>query len=73
MIADITLGQYFPGTSALHKMDPRTKILLSLLYMVSVFCAKNALVFAFLCVCTVILVLISKIRVRVILRSLRPI
>lgn len=73
MIADITLGQYFPGTSALHKMDPRTKILLSLLYMVSVFCAKNALVFAFLCACTVILVLISKIKVRVILRSLRPI
>lgn len=73
MIADITLGQYFPGTSVLHKLDPRSKILLSLLYMVAVFCAKNAVVFAVLAVLSVALILISKISFRVILRSLRPI
>ena len=34
MISDITLGQFFPGFSPLHKLDPRTKILLSILYIV---------------------------------------
>ena len=37
MIKDITLGQYFPGTSVIHKLDPRAKILFTLLYVVSLF------------------------------------
>ena len=37
MIRDITIGQYFPGKSAIHKMDPRIKILLSILYIVMLF------------------------------------
>ena len=41
MIRDITIGQYFPGQSALHKMDPRIKILLSILYIVMLFVADN--------------------------------
>ena len=41
MIRDITIGQYFPGKSAIHKMDPRIKILLSILYIVMLFVADN--------------------------------
>ena len=41
MIRDITIGQYFPGKSAIHKMDPRIKILLSVLYIVMLFVADN--------------------------------
>ena len=41
MIRDITIGQYFPGKSAIHKMDPRIKILLSILYIVMQFVADN--------------------------------
>ena len=37
MIRDITIGQYFPGQSAIHRMDPRTKIILSILYIVMLF------------------------------------
>ena len=39
MIRDITIGQYFPGRSAIHRMDPRVKILLSVLYIVMLFVA----------------------------------
>ena len=41
MIRAITLGQYFPGRSAIHRMDPRVKILLSVLYIVMLFVAGN--------------------------------
>ena len=41
MIRDITLGQYFPGETAIHKMDPRTKILAMIAYIVITFCVKS--------------------------------
>ena len=41
MLKDITLGQYFPGNSLAHKLDPRTKILLTVLYIVTLFCARS--------------------------------
>ena len=37
MLKDITLGQYFPGNSIAHKLDPRTKILLVTLYIIALF------------------------------------
>ena len=37
MIKDITIGQYIPGETFVHKLDPRTKILLSMLFIVSLF------------------------------------
>ena len=37
MLKDITIGQYIPGNSFVHKLDPRTKILISLLFIVSLF------------------------------------
>ena len=37
MIRDITLGQYYPGDSAIHRLDPRTKIVGTLLYLISLF------------------------------------
>ena len=41
MLGDITIGQYYPGDSVLHKLDPRTKILAILVYMVSLFIVNN--------------------------------
>ena len=40
MLKDITLGQFFPGNSVLHRMDPRMKIILLIVYLVGVFFAK---------------------------------
>ena len=40
-LKDITLGQYFPGTSVIHRLDPRTKLLGVILYIVALFLAKS--------------------------------
>ena len=42
MLKDVTLGQYFPGETAAHKMDPRTKLVLVIVYIVALFLAKGA-------------------------------
>ena len=41
MLTDITIGQYFPGSSVLHRMDPRMKLTLTVLFMVMVFLPQN--------------------------------
>ena len=41
MLGDITIGQYYPGNSILHKLDPRTKIIAILVYMISLFIVNN--------------------------------
>ena len=46
MLKDITLGQYFPGTSPLHRMDPRTKLLILVLYIVTIFVCSSFVPFA---------------------------
>lgn len=72
MISDITLGQFFPGYSVIHKLDPRTKILLAVMFIVTVFLAKNPLTLAFLALITVAMILISRISFRVILKAIKP-
>ena len=52
MLKDITLGQFFPGDSYIHRLDPRTKLIMVVLYIVALFMAKSwlgyGLVIAFL-------------------------
>ncbi len=73
MISDITLGQFFPGFSPLHKLDPRTKIILSVFFIVAVFLANNPTSFMFLVIITSVLVFISRISFKVVLRGIKPI
>lgn len=73
MIKDITLGQYFPGNSLLHRLDPRMKIILTVLFIVLVFLAKSAISYALLLVFVVSLLIISKLPVKPVLRGLKPI
>ena len=42
MLKDVTLGQYFPGETSVHKLDPRTKLVLVIVYIVALFLAKGA-------------------------------
>ena len=58
MLKDITLGQYFPGDSLAHRLDPRTKLILTVLYIVILFCAKSFVSYG-----VVILLLITAVRV----------
>ncbi len=73
MISDITLGLFFPGESIIHKLDPRTKILMATAFIVAVFLANNPAAFLFLAIVTSSLVLISGISVRTVLKSIKPI
>lgn len=73
MIKDITLGQYFPGNSPVHRMDPRFKIVLTILYIVILFLADNMWGLLVGIVFTMFTFLISKIPVKMILKSLKPI
>ncbi len=72
MIRDITIGQFFPGNSFLHKLDPRTKIILTVLYIVSVFLAKSISAFLVLILFTAGLIIISTIPPKVILKAVKP-
>ena len=69
----ISLGQYYPSDSIIHSLDGRTKILLATIFIVAVFFCKSLASFAFLFVATLSVVLLSKIPLRIVLRSLRAI
>lgn len=73
MLKDITLGQYFPGNSFIHRLDPRTKILIMLAYVVMVFLVQNfegyIAVTLFLAVC----IFVSKISPKFLIKGLKPI
>ena len=70
---NISLGQYYPADSYLHKADPRIKIIIALVFIITSFVCKNIIGFAGLLVYTFLLILISKIPVKTVLRSIRPI
>ncbi len=73
MLKDITLGQYFPGNSPLHRLDPRLKILLMLSFVVLVFFASTWLSYLYLIVLILALILLSSISLKVILKGFKPI
>ena len=72
MLKDITLGQYFPGNSPIHRLDPRTKLILLIVYIVALFSAQNwvsyAVMFGFLAV----VIAISQIPLKAIVRGMKP-
>ncbi len=72
MLKDITLGQFFPGKSVVHKMDPRTKLVMLVVYIVALFVAESwisyGVMFGFLC----LTIGISRIPVKSIVRGMKP-
>ncbi|MBE6610366.1 MAG: energy-coupling factor transporter transmembrane protein EcfT [Ruminococcaceae bacterium] len=73
MLKDITLGQFFPGNSLLHRADPRMKIILSFMYIVFVFMANSTVSYVLTAVFTVFLVIISTIKPIIVLKALKPV
>ena len=72
MLTDITLGQYYPGNSCIHRLDPRTKILSVLFYMVMVFMADSPLSYGLLIALIFLGTLLAKLPAGLLLRSLKP-
>ena len=69
----IALGQYYPSDSIIHKLDGRTKILLATIFIVSIFFCKSLASFAFLLLFSFVIIALSKIPVKIVLRSLRAV
>ena len=72
MLKDVTLGQYYSGHSVLHRADPRAKLLFAIFYIVVLFLAKSAAAFAFALLFTAVLIAVSGVPFRVVLRSVKP-
>ena len=72
MLKDITLGQYVPGDSVLHRLDPRTKIVLMIAYIVAVFLVKRIDVFPVIIIFTVAVTLLSRVRLSYLVKALKP-
>ena len=72
-LKDITLGQYFPGNTVIHRMDPRTKLIFTLLYIVALFIAKRLSAYLVLIVVLVVCVAISKIKPAALFKGMKPI
>lgn len=72
MLKDITLGQYFPGNSPVHRLDPRTKLIGLIVYIVVLFTAGNWLSYGLVFVFLAGLIALSKIPVKAFVRGMKP-
>lgn len=73
MIKDITIGQYIPGESFIHKLDARAKILFSLLFMIDLFLIKDFSGYIIIFIFIIMAISISKIEFRYIFKGIKPI
>ena len=72
MLKDITLGQYFPGNTIVHRLDPRCKLLLTIVYIAALFTAQSYVSYAVMLIVTGVCIALSRIPLKVILRGLKP-
>jgi energy-coupling factor transport system permease protein len=71
-ITDITLGQYYPGDSPIHRLDPRVKLLLVVAYIVIVFMVRGFLGFALVCIFVLTAAKIAGVPLRYLIKSIKP-
>ena len=72
MLKDITLGQYFPGDTVIHRLDPRTKLIGLVCYIVALFLAKSWISYAVMAAVLVTLSALAHIRAKTLLSGLKP-
>ena len=73
ILKDITIGQYIPGNSLIHQMDPRAKIIALIIYIVSVFFVKTFTGFGIVLIFSIVLLLLSKLSLAYFFKGLRPV
>ncbi len=72
MLSNITLGQYYPGNSVIHRLDPRIKIMLSVAFIVAVFLVQNLLGYAFALLYILLSVRLSTVPFKMLWRGIKP-
>ena len=73
MLKDITLGQYFPGTTLAHRLDPRTKILVVVCYIVAVFSCHSAWAYGLMVLTLIVSARVSRVSAKALFRGLKPV
>lgn len=72
MLKDITLGQYFPGSSIIHRLDPRTKLIALIIYIVALFTAGSWVSYGMMFLFLAVMIALSTIPVKAIFKGLKP-
>lgn len=72
MLTDIALGQFYPGKSLIHKLDPRSKILSTLLFIIAIFLAVGAISYTILTGFVLGIILLSRLPLMLVLKSIKP-
>ena len=73
MVSDIILGQYFPGASFIHRLDPRSKILMIIAYIAAIFIIKNLFGYIVLGAFLILCIINTRIPVKFMIRGLKPV
>ena len=73
MLKDITLGQFFPADTPVHRLDPRTKLLCVILYIVALFSAKSVLTYGIMITVLAVSVLVSRVPFKSLTKGLKPV
>ncbi len=73
MIRDITIGQYYPAKSILHRLDARVKLTATVLYLISLFLFKNLSGYLVATVFLIVIIRLSKVPFKFIMRGMRPV
>lgn len=72
MLSNITIGQYFPGDSFLHRMDPRAKIIATMIFIIAIFLAETTLAYTVVGLFTLFTVALSRLPMRLVWNSVKP-
>lgn len=72
MLKDITIGQYFPGDSFLHKLDPRFKIVMTLLYIIILFMGNELYSLSFGIIYCITALILSKLPLKLFMKNIKP-
>ena len=72
MLNNITIGQYFPGNSFLHRMDPRAKIIATTIFVVAIFLADSPLAYGIVGGFTIFAMLLSRLPLRLMWTAIKP-
>ena len=72
MLKDITIGQFFPGNTVIHKLDPRIKLIVTFLYIIALFMAEGLVAYCLAALWLALVTTISKVHIRLMLKGLKP-
>src|SRR5690554_3699311 len=72
MLKDITVGQYYPADSPIHRLDPRTKLVITFLFIIIIFFVRYYTGYIYILAFMMLTIALSKIPVKYILKGLKP-